>query len=515
MQSKLSGSGQNANIFSRPQQLLSVIFNALEDEHPSTNVIGSGSQPCAMNLDRLKIVSSNEARDDFGTEVDSDDEPEDGAESADVNLPSSIASTAVTLLLSLLEGDENTLRGDESDVFAAHPDLSTVNNPILDMIWDQIQTLTRGEDCELAVLAREARLVLSARLATGSTPTEKNTADAIRSTEKEKYQRALKLLQDPILPIRAHGLVLLKEIVSPPPSSVVGAASRSIVDTALIPAIKNIFIDFIQDDDTYLFLNAVQGLSALASHSGRETLSSVISIFNKGLEKRPVVQLTKQEIEIRLRVGEALSQVIDQLNEVLPAYGEYFADTVLRFINLLSGELLFAPLFNLVGERDAPVLIRISAISLLAHCVTINPNSVAPYRVDLVNSMLDLLQIESLHAQRQSLEGTAASDETDKFPQTTDSKVAEFRRAALHLLELLIKDAVSSYQFKEEQLYRPTSMPLTITKSTTRRVPHDADALGQETFTKIDAVLGYISATDVDAVVRLMAKESLEMMHSN
>jgi hypothetical protein len=184
--------------------------------------------------------------------------------------------------------------------------------------------LARSSDESLAKLAREARLVLSARLATGSSHTagQSTSIDAARAAEMEKYQKALKLLQDPILPVRAHGLVLLKEIVSPTPSSVVGSASTSIIDKALIPAIMSIFMESIQDDDSYVFLNAVQGLSALASNNGRETLKSVLGVYIKGLDHPLLEHFSKKEIDIRLRVGEALNQIVRRLNEALPSYSK-------------------------------------------------------------------------------------------------------------------------------------------------------------------------------------------------
>jgi hypothetical protein len=323
MQDEFTGKQQSVNIFKDPQQILSLIHNALESESSKTS--GASSTGKDTGLAQLRIVPEEVEEEGTGSgdEGDSDDEIEEGIQGR--SIPNDLAITSVTLLLALLEGK---LAINESDFqplkrrVKGLPDISLQNNPILNTIWDQLQPLTRNEDVELAKLAREARLVLSARLATGSILSVDNSVsiDARKIAEKEKYQKALKLLQDPILPVRAHGLILLKEIVSPPPTTTVGAPARSIVDTALIPGIMNIFMESIQDDDSYIFLNAIQGLSALAAHSGRETLTRVLAIYTKGLDRRPVEVLSKKEIDIRLRVGEALVQVIRELNQILPAY---------------------------------------------------------------------------------------------------------------------------------------------------------------------------------------------------
>jgi len=260
----------------------------------------------------------------------------------------------------------------------------------------------------------------------------------------------------------------------------------------------NIFLDSIQDEDSYIFLNAVQGLSALASHAGRDTLKNVLAVYTKGLDHLPVSQLSKRDVDVRLRIGEALSNVIRQLNEVLPAYSD----------------ILIPPLFNLVGEKDVPTLLRISSISVLTQCVDTNSQAVSTYRPRMLNAMLDLLHIESLQAQKQISPNSAGISNTDNQPTTTDPKVAEFRRAALHLLGMLIKSSVLETFSREEEFNRPTMKIPTI--SLPSKLPNKpTDALEDETRERMSVVLGYISATDVDSVVRFMAKELLEMMHSS
>jgi Flp pilus assembly secretin CpaC len=177
------------------------------------------------------------------------------------------------------------------------------------------------------------------------------------------------------------------------------------------------------------------------------------------------------------------------------------------------GDLLIPPLFNLIGERDAPIVIRVSTLSILAQCVDVNPQAVTAYCGSIRRAMLDLLEIESLHAQKQYSESKKNITIPDDQPVTTDPKVAEFRRAALHLLGVLLRDTVRQKYAAEEKVQRSALQGPAVSIT---RAPHDqtVELLDQDSMRRIDSVLGYVSATDVDSVVRFMAQELLELMHS-
>ena len=163
-------------------------------------------------------------------------------------------------------------------------------------------------------------MVMTARLAsTSSLADEKPAASSSVDTEspQETYQKALKLLQDPLLPVRAHGLLLLRQLVSPGQ----GLAPPAL-DSALVPGILAIFLQAVQDDDSYVFLNAVSGLAAMADGYGRDVLRSLVHTYAGRLDDALVASaLTKQDVDVRTRVGEALGQVVRRCGEALPAYG--------------------------------------------------------------------------------------------------------------------------------------------------------------------------------------------------
>lgn len=205
-----------------------------------------------------------------------------------------------------------------------HEDLSARNEPILDDIFTLLEPLAVNDNSpSIKTLARECRMVLTARLASTSAA---GASRVKRGDEEEDmhetYQKALKLLQDPILPVRAHGLLLLRQLVTPKrPSSTSPPQGKPQLDPALMPSILSIFLQSIQDDDSYIFLNAVQGLSAMVETDGKDVLGSLVKIYSTGLDGLAASVLTKHDVDTRIRVGEALGQVIRRCGDALGIYG--------------------------------------------------------------------------------------------------------------------------------------------------------------------------------------------------
>jgi hypothetical protein len=92
---------------------------------------------------------------------------------------------------------------------------------------------------------------------------------------------------------------------------------------ALEPAIRDVFLQAVQDDDSYIFLNAVQGLAALANSFGADVLRALVRVYADGLEGVGAGALTQQDIDVRLRIGEALGQVIRRCGDALPRHCQH------------------------------------------------------------------------------------------------------------------------------------------------------------------------------------------------
>lgn len=169
-------------------------------------------------------------------------------------------------------------------------------------------------------------MVLTARLASTSSPSESSASKKSGMDDdndpKAIYRKALTLLQDPLLPVRAHGLLLLRQLASAKsPSQKDPTRFAPALDSALVPGVLSIFLQSIQDEDSYIFLNAIQGLAAMVEGFGKEVLRGLVADYVRGLDGVGVDALDQGEVDVRVRIGEALGQVIRRCGETLPSYG--------------------------------------------------------------------------------------------------------------------------------------------------------------------------------------------------
>lgn len=444
MQHRLTGNS-SSSILNEPDHILSFVKHALEDAVRDKQGSMSDQKDKGRNdltLENLRIVEQNEK----GPDGDSDDEADEDWAGDEMT------STAINLLLSILE---------------KHSSLPPRATSTLNDIFDLLEAPSLSKSDSLRRVAREARMVIIARLA--SEPTLKNTTQQPKEKDftQETYQKALKLLQDPILPVRAHGLLLLRQLVSPSRSK---NAKGPAVDKALAPAILHIFLQSLHDEDSYIFLNAVQGLSAMVDGFGKEVLTGLVGEYSGGLDGLSGTQMTQTQLDVRLRIGEALGQVIRRSGSALG----------------IHADLLIPMLMRVFRTSHFPTPLRISALSLLAESARTYILVIFPYSNGLADAMVDLLQIEGVPS--------AGEEEGDKRlndkPTGNDTKVASLRRSALHFISLMLRGAI-------EHAY-DASMSLAIIS------PSVAQRLG--------VTLRYVAATDSDQVAKVQAREAIELL---
>ncbi|KDN50879.1 hypothetical protein RSAG8_00506, partial [Rhizoctonia solani AG-8 WAC10335] len=390
--------------------------------------------------------------------VEQDSDDEDQVEEAQDEM----TLTAVTLLLSILEADEN---------------MSALTSPLLSMIFDHLEPITNHEDESLRSLAREARLVLISRRSIAEVAPSATDADR---PALQTYQEALRLIQDPILPVRAHGLHMLRQLVVPPkPAKGAPLTAPPELNPALVPAILDVFLQSIQEEDSFVFLNAVQGLSAMANRLGKEIIQNLVRIYADGVE--PGRPMERAEMDKRVRVGEALIQVVRSCGNAL---GNYV-------------DMLVPPLFRVMRAQALPTVLRSSALSILAQCVETSPVSITAWTDEILSGMLDILQLESVQAvplsrkareEAREKEAPNIDSALDSKPQEVDSKLPPLRRSALLCFALVIRSMV-------EGVYEGTR-PAYLGNLRSKAV----------------AVLDYLRITDSDPVVRTQAAETLALV---
>lgn len=115
--------------------------------------------------------------------------------------------------------------------------------------------------------------------------------------DRKTYSLALTYLSDSVVPVRAQGLSLLTTIIS----------SRSpILD---ISATSVLLLSLLQDEDEYIYLNAIKSLSLLAQQHPKTVV--------RMLTERYLDREEEMGLDQRLRIGEALQRIVEGLGEVL------------------------------------------------------------------------------------------------------------------------------------------------------------------------------------------------------
>lgn len=334
MQQQLS-EGTTSNILQRPRKMLSFILHVLETANNPGSTEPRQAERSSLE-EKLRIVPSISEAEDMTDEGDSDD---DVSDSENVQPDDELVETALNLLLSVLEGNVfsgYTIASSQLTWLShltADGDLSARSMPILNDIFSLLEPLSKDGSLVIKPLAREARLVMTARLASTSQLQNAKRKSAEEESAQEIYRKALKLLQDPILPVRAHGLLLLRQLVTSSKAGGTGQGVR-VLDPALVPAILSIFLQSVQDEDTYIFLNSVQGLAAMVDGLGREVLKSLIDEYVGKLEGLGASFLSQQEVDIKTRIGEALGIVIKRCGDSLGIYGRSTGGTLLLVTHL-------------------------------------------------------------------------------------------------------------------------------------------------------------------------------------
>ena len=170
-------------------------------------------------------------------------------------------------------------------------------------------------DCAVKYAFDEDKTKHSSRIpnAGGSNPGHKEAVCPLQETSNEKmtkqdsavpsdfqkapdtaFAKAMNELLDPLIPVRGHALITLRKLIDHNHQSVKGKHNM----------LLEIFTENLKHDDTYIYLNAVQGLIALGDHCSDDILPCLIEIYATQAGKG-----TGVTSELRMKVGEVLMRV--------------------------------------------------------------------------------------------------------------------------------------------------------------------------------------------------------------
>ncbi|GEM10871.1 hypothetical protein Rt10032_c12g4888 [Rhodotorula toruloides] len=420
-----------SDILSEPGEIIAFVAHALDAEVGETDA----TMPSASNAEKapghdtragfagLRLV--HEPEEEAKPKVRAVDDVEDSDSGLGTGLgKDEMAMTALTLLLAVLEANET---------------LDMTNTPLFAVIYSQLDTLASSTSSQLIPpLAREAKMVLSLRRASSnfdsthpeSTSTE---SDDPLAASRAKYREALKLLQDPLLPVRAQGLHLLRTLVLDRKTALLST------DPALLPAVLDIFVQAIEEEDSFLYLNAVQGLSSLVDVFGRQVIGRLLEVYTgarkSDREPKAVGEGEKgtRELDKRLRVGETLVQVVQRAGEAL---GMFVDDVV-------------ASLLLVLRTATLPIPLRASAITILATCVETAPVALLQYADVLAEACTTLLSVETVPLAPKSRPSAPAPHKVDNVAGKGKKKASP---------AVLIEEVDSSVE--ESDMDEPEPVPL-------------------------------------------------------
>ncbi|CAD1473467.1 unnamed protein product, partial [Heterotrigona itama] len=190
---------------------------------------------------------------------------------------------------------------------------------------------------QLLSLTRELTELIETR---GKSERKRYQDLSVNRKASNKFEEALADLADPLLPVRAHGLVVLTKLIE-------NMDPRAIARKTVLLQLFNVGgkDENLKHEDSFIYLAAINGLCALATLYPRV----VVETLAKEYIDMPRRSCSTEQIttETRVKLGEVLVKLTRNLGEMAPAYKNI----------LINGFLCAA--------RDTDSLVRASSLSCL------------------------------------------------------------------------------------------------------------------------------------------------------
>lgn len=223
----------------------------------------------------------------MGEEEEEEEEEEQGDEETERNETVVMALSLLSVLIS--QPGTKLTAADEKLIQTLHPPLQYISS-------------LPGIDSDLSSLATNIASLLALHEPTTGVTTDPSQGEL----EKESYVLALSYLRDPLIPVRAHGLHLLRLLIM---------ARAAVVD---VVGIMKLLIGMLKDGDSFVYLNVVKCLSALTErHSQTVTRMLVDSYVDDANALGSEEGGGRLGLDERLRIGEALLVTVQRLGGVL------------------------------------------------------------------------------------------------------------------------------------------------------------------------------------------------------
>ncbi|KAK9471988.1 uncharacterized protein V1510DRAFT_366745 [Dipodascopsis tothii] len=314
-------------------EILSLVSSIISDWADDLRAIQSGTEG-------KKKIDIEQLTRELRLEDDSDDEEEDVAEAASDEEIVSLSLSILTAIISQSFGEEKLPPDAQKLIRAMLPDLEYI--------------ATNGEE-KLAGQVRTLNMFLSEIAKTPQSHTKHEGAGNIQGVKK--YELALNHIRDNLIPVRAHGLHVLKELIQ--------QQDPVISQTTVF----EIILSTLNDEDSFVYLNSIKCLQALTDCYGAEIIDRLLTHYSS----------TKSSLDERLRIGEALQRTIQRLGETLTG---------------LVAERIVAALIAMFSDRRLDLVLRSSAMSILSMACETNPQGFYELSGDCINCSITCIILD-------------------------------------------------------------------------------------------------------------------------
>ncbi|KAF5397490.1 Tetraspanin [Paragonimus heterotremus] len=191
---------------------------------------------------------------------------------------------------------------------------------------------------------------------------EPDTAPCSSGSERPvdpALQEIFDQLNDPLVPVRGHALIMLSRLLESRDQCVLGHEER----------LFKMLVQHLSDMDSYIYLSAIRGLAALGRTFTDRVLQAMLGRFRQLCARfhsdSNSVQPPGCRVEYQLKLGEAIMRTLRELGEMAPAY----RDVVLHTVS--------------VGTRDPEPLVRAASLSNLAELCRLLQHAIAPVTYEI------------------------------------------------------------------------------------------------------------------------------------
>ncbi|KAJ2460193.1 hypothetical protein GGF42_000996 [Coemansia sp. RSA 2424] len=246
---------------------------------------------------------------------------------------------------------------------------------LLRRIYTQIKHISVQKTVPMvAKLASETKLQVALVLALhGETSSNEPAVAASDSdgVEVARFNAAVRDVRDDLVPVQAHGIIELRNMVL--------AKSPALLSAERMDAAIAIFTDMVRSPDSYIYLNAIRGLSSLADAHGRRFVPVLAEMYIS----------SSLSLEERLRVGEALLQSVQRAG---PMLADYASDVVPRLLAAVHpNDASSAPSSLADEESSEPVVLVHSALSILSAVAQACPLALQKWIAEITSTLDGML----------------------------------------------------------------------------------------------------------------------------